>query len=184
MNYKTTSHLTEEQIIQAVIDEGDLPSSLKDHLYTCTQCSTEKERILGLLSHLGNISKTYAPVPRKRVKLPIKEISRSSQLCVWEWRRFVVAGLSVAMVIVLVWYTMPLKTPTEDQSPQLYNEMWDDYQLMTEIVRLEEHPLPQIYSDISGESSPTIDDEFIQFITPSTQDEALYHEPKEVQYNV
>jgi hypothetical protein len=185
MSQKEELHLNEQQIIQAVVDVTDLPFSLQDHLNTCPMCLAQKERFSGLLSQLGHKSKVLSPTYRKRVTLTETNGTKRPWLWAWNWQRLLVAGLSCAMVLAVLWWASPFKIPPEWQESKAYHEMWEDYRMMAEIVWLEEHALPQVYFDISGESAPLISEEFIQFLIPHIQNDAFHQfKTKEVQYVV
>jgi hypothetical protein len=55
-------------------------------------------------------------------------------------------------------------------------EMQEAEQLMTEVGRLVENALPYMYSDISTESNASLDEEFMQFVIPSVEDEILSYD--------
>lgn len=185
MSQKEELHLNEHQIIQAIVDATDLPCSLQDHLNTCPMCLTQKELFSGLLSQLGHKSKVLSPPYRKRVTLAEARGAKRPWSLAWNWQRLLVAGLSCAMVLAVLWWTSPFKILPEWQESKAYDEMWEDYRMMDEIVWLEEHALPQVYFDISGESASVISEEFIRFLIPHIQNDAFHQfKTKEVQHVV
>ena len=185
MSKKEELHLSERQIIQAVVDVTDLPCPLQDHLNTCPLCLTQKERFSGLLSQFSHTSKALTPPYRKRVALPDPGGAKRPWSLAWNWQRLLVAGLSCAIVLAVLWWSSPLKMFHEWQESKTYDEMWEDYRMMDEIVWLEEHALPQVYFDISGESIRVTSKEFIQFLIPSIENDAFYQfKTKEVRHVV
>ena len=64
-----SSHLGENEILQAVVDETDLSQHLKQHLNECSHCRLQKERFAQELARLGQLARRYAPEPQRRVTL-------------------------------------------------------------------------------------------------------------------
>ena len=185
MSYDKEPHLSEEEVIRAVVDETDLPDPMKRHLSVCPVCGRNKERLSSRLSQLGDIARAVTPVPLKRVTLPEKERAKSFSFWGMSRSRVLIAGLSVAMIIAVFLWTVPLRTVPQGDSSVWSDDMWEDYTLMMEIIELKDVPLPQIYFDISGESFPTISEEFMDFLVPPTETKDFeQYESKEVQYAV
>jgi hypothetical protein len=83
------------------------------------------------------------------------------------------------LALMLIWQTPMFRTPSGDNGDMLARDMQEAEQFMTDIALLVENALPPVYLDISGESSPGWDEEFIQFMVPSVEDEPLtYNSPK------
>lgn len=184
MNQEQQNHLNEEQIIRAVIDEADLSKPLREHLLRCDFCRAEKERFETQLSRLGGMAERLAPSPMQKVTLPVQEASWISNPRTWYWRSLLGAASAAAMIIALVWWTTPSTISPKEGKDQWTREMLKDEQLMTEIRFLEEHALPQIYFDISGESIPSISEEFMEFVIPPVQNETLNHDKTTEMYYV
>jgi hypothetical protein len=82
--------------------------------------------------------------------------------------------MSAAAVIVMVIYgTLSMKTTREERMAVLTQEMWEDERLMTEIKELSENALPAFGSSISGEGYSSLDEEFLDFVVPSTETEKV-----------
>ena len=185
MSQQKNGHLDDEQIIQAVVDETDLPAPLRTHLADCSQCRVKKERLSQSLLHLGRMAQNLAPSPRQGIMLPAEKASRAFWLQAWQWRSLLTAGVAVALVVAVVWWKGPVTTTPESQQALLGDEMREDEELMTEIRWLEEHALPLTYSDISGEYSSSSDDEFMEFLIPDTHNDTLSRDTaEEVRYAV
>jgi len=56
--------------------------------------------------------------------------------------------------------------------------MMDDERLMTEVGLMVEQALPRIYLDISGESGIDIDEEFMQFLIPLSENSIFSRPPR------
>jgi anti-sigma factor RsiW len=167
------AHLNEDQLLRAVVDETDLPAAVQNHLSTCPVCRVEKGRFEEKLARLGDMAERLAPSPAKKVKLPRRESSKSAGRP-WNWRGALAAGLAAAAVVLVVAYgSVLLKTRQEDRIAALSQEMRNDEQLMTEIRGLSENALPVFCLDIFGASDPGLDEEFIEFVVPFTDDDIV-----------
>lgn len=168
-------HLDEDQLLWALVDEAKLPPPLQEHLSTCPQCRAGKERFEQDLARLGQMAKRFAPLPRKRVSLPVK--TRWSFIgWSWDWRACFGVAVTVALMIVIVWWSAPFRTTPGDSEHILVREMDEAERLMTEISMLVENALPPVYLDICGRSDPGFDEEFMQFVVPSTESERVSYD--------
>ncbi len=167
------THLDEDQLLQAVVDERDLPASVQDHLAACPLCRGEKERFEQSLARFGHVAERFTPAPGRRVKLPFSESTRRPSSWYWIWRGALAAGVAVAAVMILVYGSITVKTTRETTLASLTQEMWADDRLMTEISELSENALPVFCLDISGESDPGLNEEFIDFVVPSIEGEVV-----------
>ena len=165
-------HLDEDQLLRAVVDEAELPPPLQEHLSTCPQCRAAKERFEQNLARLGQMAERCAPSPRKCVSLPVEK-PRISIGWSWDWRAYFGVAVAVALMIVIVWWSAPFRTTPEDRGDILALEMREADRVMTEISMLVENALPPVYLDICGTSDPGFDEEFMQFIVPSIESEAV-----------
>lgn len=80
------------------------------------------------------------------------------------------AGMVTAVAAVIVVYgAISVKNLEEAELAALTQEMWEDDLFMIEVSALSENALPLFCSDVSGESYPDFDEEFIDFVVPSTE---------------
>jgi len=170
MTKEKEAHLKETDLLQAVVDETDLSASLQEHLKTCRLCRSEKDRLELALAELGDRAEHFAPSPGRRVALPVGESTRRALSWYWNWRRTLVAGMVTAVAAIIVVYgTISVRNAEEAKLAALTQEIWEDELLMTEISALSENALPLFCSDISGESYPDFDEDFMNFVVPSTE---------------
>lgn len=173
MSTNTTGlHLNDDQLVLAVVDLAELPPPLREHLSTCPHCQANQERIEQDLAQLGQMAEHFAPTPTKPVSLPAEE-SRSSVRWSWGWRTYVGAAIAATLALILVWRAPVLRTPSGGDGDMRAQEMQEAEQLMTEVASLVENALPPAYEDISAESSAGLDEEFMQFVVPSIEDEPV-----------
>ena len=176
MTHEEGTHLNKEEIIRAVVDENDLPESLRVHLSRCRLCGTEKEQLADNLSCLGSTAQRLAPQPRKEVKLFPEKTLKINRFRLSFRLSLLATGMAAALIMtVFMWKTFFPISP-EDRYAQWPPESGGAEGLMAEISFLVENPLPPIYLDISGESVPGISEEFLEFVIPGFQNETFYQD--------
>ncbi|MGD2184785.1 MAG: hypothetical protein PVI71_01605 [Desulfobacterales bacterium] len=160
-------HLEENDIIQAAIDDTDLSMLQQQHLLECLQCRSQKERLENELARLGQLAKHYAPEPQGRVTVPEKEVRTP-----FFNRGFAFSAAAVAAVIIVVWGAFLIRSQQQEQgrNGNLAQNMVEAERLMMEIDVLVENALPQVYLDIVGETDLNLDQDFLDFLIPTTDD--------------
>ena len=114
----------------------------------------------------------FAPSPTKRIALPATEpgtIARWS----WGWRTYVGAVVAAALVLAVLWRVPALRSPSGQSVNMLTVETPDAEEFMTEVALLVDNPLPAVYEDISAETIAGVDEELMEFVVPSAEDEPL-----------
>lgn len=172
MNLDNEHHLDEQQLIQAVVDENDLPGAMQAHLVTCHQCRTSKESFEQELASLGQMAERYAPKPEKRIALPVHEATSTLRTFL-NWRNTIGAAAAVAAVLIVFWGTTIVRNLTEYGADSVPSGLMDAKQLMTEVNMLVDNALPPLYLEISAENNPDYDKEFYQFLIPQIETETL-----------
>lgn len=175
MSFKEENHLDEDQLIRAIVDETDLSPSVRDHLSSCLLCRAGMEQIEQDLTDLGKVAERLAPATHRKISLPVEKPSRIYR---WlhDWRISSGAIAAVAVVIVMIWLSIPKTIIIEDTFDIMTEISWEDDDFMTEISALAENALPQVYLDITGESYSSLDDEFIEFVVPSAETDSLSYD--------
>ena len=168
-------HLDEDQILRAVVDEADLPRSVREHLSTCPLCRANKEQLEQDLNRLGRMAERFTPLPGKRVSLPEPKPRGGMD---WVWNRRVAFGITAmtALLIIFVWWSPLLRTIPETGTGTLIQEFWESDQLMTDVSMLVENALPPVFLDITGESDSEFDEEFMQFVVPPVENISPFYE--------
>lgn len=178
VNSDKGDHLNENQIILAMVEEADLPLSLREHLSICAECQASKERFEQELARLGRMAELLVPDPEKRVSLP-PERPRSAIGWFRNWRSCLGVAAATALVIIAIWWFGLARITPERGVDMLAQEKWEADPLMTEIGTLVENALPQVYLDISVESDSVFDEEFMQFFIPPVNNDSLSYNPGE-----
>jgi predicted anti-sigma-YlaC factor YlaD len=168
VNLDNEQHLDEQQLIQAVVDESDLPRSVQMHLGDCHQCRSEKESFEQELAALGQVSERYAPQPQRRIVLPVQDAG-SPRWSFLNWRHAIGAAAAVALVVVVFWGSTTLRDLTGYGTAGSPSELMEARQLMTEVNMLVDNALPPLYLEISAEYKPDDDKDFYQFLIPQIE---------------
>jgi predicted anti-sigma-YlaC factor YlaD len=155
------SHLEEDDILQAVVDETDLSVLQQQHLAQCLQCRTHKEQLEQELAHLGQLAERYAPRPQKRIIVADQKV----HLPLLNWR-IVFSAAAVAAVILIVWGTSLIQNQRTGSIGNSAQDMVEAEKLMTQVNVLVENALPPIYLDIVGETGSNLDEDFMHFLIP------------------
>jgi hypothetical protein len=159
-------HLGEDEMLQAVIDDTDLPALQQQHLAECSQCRSHRERLENELAHLGQMAERYAPEPLRRITVAHDKVRSPFSI-----RGFVFSAAAVAAVIIVVWATFLIRSQQESRVGNLAQNMVEAERLMTEINVLVENALPQVYLDITADTNLNLDEEFIDFLIPTNEDD-------------
>lgn len=159
------SHLGENDILQAVIDDNDLSMLQQQHLQECSQCRSQKERLENELARLGQLAEHYAPEPQRRISVAEAKV-RAPFLN----RGFAFSAAAVAAVIIVVWATFLIRSQQQGSIGNLAQNMVEAERLMMEIDVLVENALPQVYLDIVGETNLNLDQDFLDFLIPTSDD--------------
>lgn len=170
-------HLTERQVFQAIVDEADLPGDQQMHLGRCRQCRKDKTRLESDLHKLGQLAKKNAPDPPGRTVLDAPRIPLVRSIPRF-WGMSTAAAVSVAFLTVAIWlFTVPHPTEPPDVPASVQAIIADDTQFMSEVGKMVENALPEVYFQILGDSEPFLDDAFMEFMIPSTDNGAITSRP-------
>ena len=172
MNSNTDEHLDEDQLIRAVVDANDLPAAVRNHLAECDQCRAGKHSFEKELASLGQLAERLAPKPQRRIVLPGAKTKRIN-LNFLDWRNLAAAAATMAAVLIVVWGTYTVHDISEHRAAERTAERREAQQLLAEVNMLVDNALPSFYLEISGANSPDNDEEFYQFLIPSTKEKNL-----------
>ena len=165
MCFNKENHPDEDQLIRAIVDEAKLPVSIREHLSLCPRCRAGIKKIEQDLNNLGQTARQLAPAAHRKISLPIKKPSRICML-LHDWRISFGAIATTAVVVLVIWLSIPSTILYEDSLDNMAQLTWDDDVFITEINMLTQNAMPQVYLDIIGEYYIGIDDEFIEFVVP------------------
>jgi hypothetical protein len=167
VNKTNGCHLNEEQILKAIIDKEELVPSEKDHLSVCQECRSALESFEKELKLLGQTAERFVPLPRKRTVL----YEKTGKNFLFGWRTSFAAAIITIFLVITV---------NSDSIKHMFNktdiadsELYSEDILMTEVSNLVENSLPAKFLFVSEDGDTDYDEDFIDFIVPSAEDEVL-----------
>ena len=162
MKATNSYHLSEEEIIIAVVDTADLDRSQQQHLAQCSQCRSQIKAMNDDLTNMGRIAESISPPVTKPFRAPSARKDRMGWLPLG---RKLTAGLAVAIACVVVgglfW-----QNQLSNRRQQFAREMLEAEQLMHQVNLLVENPLPETIMTIGAEGMDEHDEDFFRFLIP------------------
>jgi hypothetical protein len=156
MAKQISSHLNEEQVIEAIMDRAGLDGEIRGHLFECSACRAEKEALEGRLAHFGQLSREHTPLPLRRPRLSSDRTPFVKPA--WRIRPSLGMGLALASLLAVLLSPHFFRNGKDANLANIYKEMLQDDKFMTEIEKLEENPLPRFYVEMSDPSDEEFDD--------------------------
>lgn len=161
------AHLAEKDILQAVIDDTDLSDLQRTHLARCPQCQSEKERLGQELARLGQLARRYSPAPQKRITVVEGQGRLSFLSRGFGWGFAVSAAVAAAALLVMLG-SFFIRGQQQANIGNLAQNMVEAERLMAEVDVLVENALPPVYLEIVGETDLSVDEDFFDFLIPTT----------------
>jgi len=173
MNAHKELHLDENQLLVAVVDESDLPTQLRSHLFTCPLCRSNREQFEKILEKLGQMVERFTPPGKRKRALPAN-IPCSFRWFSWNLRSAFAVAVTVMFLSAFVWSFSFFRNTSDGVIDIAAEETWKTDSFMAEVTTLAEDAFLSVYQDISiSEELPDFDEEFMQFIIPSTETDSL-----------
>jgi hypothetical protein len=161
-------HLAEDQLLQAIIDLGDLSKDGQDHLKDCPYCTGQLENLQETLEGFGNKARANVPVSMRSIQLPaVNTASWHSRLHFWHPAYGALAVTAIALLVFL--WPRPSLIPEFEQFA-LPLDTVEDEMLMQEISELVENAMPEDFFEMTGDVPEEFDD-FLQFVIPEYIDD-------------
>lgn len=178
MIFDKENHPGESQLLLAIVDEAKLTDSIREHLSLCPRCRAGIKKIEQDFNNLGQTARQLAPVTHRKISLPVE---KPSKIYRWlhDWRISFGAIATAAVVVLVIWLSIPSTILYEDSLDIMAQVTWDDDVFITEINMLTKNAMPQVYLDIIGEYSVSIDDKFIKFVVPDLETGSLSYNNRE-----
>ena len=172
MTATSNKHLAEQQILQASVELSDLSDDAQAHLKVCNVCRAEKDHLDRLLLQVGSRARASAPTVIHHPVLPVKHPGFLQR-----WRLDVrpVARIAIPALLVLIVFTAALVLkPNQDKHIAFVAEqMIDPEQLLSDMDRLIENPLPQELQTLISITEIDPDEDFMEYIVPPAENDPL-----------
>lgn len=165
------THLNDNQLLWAVVDEEELTPAAREHIQFCPGCAGALEEMRRDLEQLGDRAEELRPASTRRIVPPPREARKPPLRALWGRRPAFQLAVTAILVFVVLWWTGSFRSGSTGKSADLLPATWKSDPVMAEVDRLVENALPTTYRDISGESYSGFDDGFIQFVVPAGDSE-------------
>ena len=172
MTATSNKHLAEAQILQAIVDLSDLPDDQQAHLAACPVCVAQKDRLDRMLIQVGNMAKASAPAVMRRPVLPDRRPG-FLQGKFFEAGPLVRIAVPALLVLIVVAVILVLKPDQDRYTAFVEEQMIDSEQLLSDIDRLIENPLPQGLQTMISIAEIDPDEDFMEYIVPTTENDPL-----------
>ena len=172
MNPRAEIHLSEEEIVWAIVDSSRLDAAKKEHLITCRHCLAERNRLANLLENAAQMAADGVPLSTLTPPFDDRRLQRSGRPR-FGWR-VALAGAALALMISFTvgrYLSVRPPTPLPNTSVAPVADSADTETWMTEVYELTESALPQVFLDIAGQAESGMNDEFIDFIVPTEEND-------------
>ncbi|MGC9324557.1 MAG: hypothetical protein ACP5G0_07400 [Desulfomonilia bacterium] len=164
------SHLDDDLLAVACVDENELSLEHRGHLSSCTLCRKAKEELAARLDLISELAESTVPVPFREVSLEADQTPHP----LW-WRPVflpVLVSCSFLIIVAALWWSHSTIIPRSSVA-SVSEEMRRDRELLGEISLLVENPLPGSLILISPDEEPVLQEDFLEFIVPYAEDEYL-----------
>ena len=167
-----TDHLTQNDLMKAMISRGDLTDETAAHLSSCPTCKRNLEQITLRYRRLGRLAARLTPKPTRSVRIPTGVSMASNR----KTRSLWAIGLTAAVILLLTVYgphpfvkgpSAPSESPLLSQTTQT---SLSDQQLLWEVDALIEDALPQSIQQMAAVDIPQFDDDVINWVVPFIED--------------
>jgi hypothetical protein len=175
----TSQHLSEAELLLAVVDAADLSTEKGAHLEACPVCRDAREHLRACFLRLGGTARELAPVPTRPFRLP----PQSPSAALWRFKPLWAMGLAAAMVLAVVavrgmWpsYSEPVPTAAMLEADRRLGEAVDA--LVADALPPSFQQLASL-DEIESEFDPQIDDGdeddqgLIDWVVPPVEAESL-----------
>lgn len=164
---KNDEHVTQDELIMAMIDKGGLTPEKQAHWDACPVCRSESARLAGALESLGDMAKAVVPPMQTTIMLPEAKVLQPGRP--WGLRLAYGSALTAALVVLMLAAPFFGVTPS-GKLEALYQDMLSDAKLMIEIDRMAENPMPESWAAFDDDFDADEDDDFMDGIAPGGED--------------
>jgi hypothetical protein len=172
-----TEHLTEAQIIQAVVNRSDLSDDMLEHLATCLECRAEETRLCAALGQLGKMAQASVPKNEMRFAWPSGQ-SEKGKTGFFENRSITRMAVPALVLLMVVLGTLLINPDQKPHIKEMALHMIDPEQLLSDIDNLLETPVPPEFQTTVSFIEIDPEDDFMQDIVPRIENDPMTHRLK------
>lgn len=164
-NQYPQEHLSQDELLRALVDVADLETERRSHLERCADCQKVLERLEGRFAHLERRARQMSPAPLKPFRLPQKASSRS-----WLYIKPVWAtGLVAALVLVFaIWWPLQFDSSAPVATVAQQKPVSDD-SLLDQVDALVDDALPPVLQQLASALDTDDTDSVIDWVVPPVE---------------
>ena len=141
MKTSDTNHLSEDQIIIALVDETDLPDDRRTHLSDCPHCRQVLEAAKEPFERIEALAGDHTPGSMRPVRIDGQRPARPRSL---SWRTGLAWTTAAAVLLAMIWagpWVRDLRRPENEGATAALDP---EALFMAEVARLGDDPLPDL----------------------------------------
>jgi hypothetical protein len=135
-------------------------------------CGAEKDRLERMLFQVGSMARASAPTVIRRPVLPDKH-SGFLQGWFFELRPLLRIALPALLVLMVITAALVLRPEQDKRLAYVTEQKIDSEQLLSDIDRLIEDPLPQELQTLISIAEIDPDEDFMEYIVPPIENDPL-----------
>jgi hypothetical protein len=174
----TIPHLSEDEIVVALVDPADLAPSRQSHLHHCPRCEAARRRLEQGLARFVERVDQWTPSPLGPASFPDRPIRSHGIGWNWAWKG-ITAAAAAALVIMVVnlWPQPPTIGPLYPSGVPEKGPV-ETERLIGQVNALVENALPPAYMALTGGNGSLLDDEFMDFLVPPVAQEVSHFDQR------
>jgi hypothetical protein len=173
-----TSHLSEDEIVMAMVDPEDLAPSRQSHLHQCHHCEAARRRLERGLARFGERVEQWTPSPPGSASLSDRPTRIHGTGWNWAWKGITAAAAAALVIMVVNLWPQPSTVGTHYPSGVAEKGVVETERLVGQVNALVENALPAAYMALTGGKRSLLDDEFMDFIVPPVAEEVSHFDQR------
>jgi hypothetical protein len=174
----TTAHLSEDEIVVAMVDPADLSPARQSHLHHCEHCESARRRLERGLARFGVCADQCTPLPLGPATLRDRPIRVRASGWNWAWKGMSAAAVAALIIMAVNLWSQSPTTRSLSLSGVSGKESVDTERLVSQVNALVENPLPAAYMALTGGNGFVLDDEFMDFIVPPVAEKVSHFDQR------
>ncbi len=162
LNQRPNAHLDKDELLQALVDVGDLAAERRSHLQQCTDCQKDLKRLQQGFERLEQTARQNAPSPPRPFRLPQK----AAQKVRWQFMPIWATATVAAMVFAAVlWWPRLFEPPARVPDVARQNSDAGDA-LLYQVDDLVDNALPPVLQQLAATSDSEDPESAIEWVVP------------------
>jgi hypothetical protein len=162
LNQRLDEHLSKDELLQALVDMGDLTTKRQSHLRYCADCQKDLERLHQSFVRLEKVARQMTPAMSRTFRLPQKAVTHRW----WRFGPMWATGVAAAMILAFaLWWPQQLDRSAPVPNVARQNAVASD-SLLDEVDALVDNALPPVLLQLTASSDPDDSQSVIDWVVP------------------